>query len=132
MLSPYGILHYLFFALAGFDIGKKSRTHWMALNKNKMEHVDYYECIVRDDRERVGFNRFSTKPVVKEKINVSQGTSLSAGISFKFFRNYTKLTMFSTLYCFVVKGKLIAKSLAPLGVVHQHLRIFIPMPIHLW
>ena len=33
--------------------------------------------------------------------------------------------MLSTFYCFVVKGKLIAKSLAPLGVKHQYLRIFI-------
>ena len=36
----------------------------------------------------------------------------------------------STLYCFVVKSKLIAKSFARLGLEHQHLRIFIPMPIH--
>ena len=51
--------------------------------------------------------------------------------TFEFSRNYTKLAMLSTLYCFVVKGKLIAKSLAPLGVEHHHLRIFIPMPIHM-
>ena len=46
------------------------------------------------------------------------------------FRNCTKLTMLSILYFFVVKGKLIsAKSLSPVGLEHQHLRIFTPKPL---
>ena len=44
---------------------------------------------------------------------------------------YTKLAMLSTLYCFVVKGKFITKSFPPVGLEHQHLKILIPMPIHM-
>ena len=36
--------------------------------------------------------------------------------------------MLSTLYCFVVKGRLIAKSLAPLEVEHQILRCWCSTP----
>ena len=42
---------------------------------------------------------------------------------------FTKLAMLSTLYFFVVKGKFIVKCFPPVGLEHQHLRIFIPMPI---
>ena len=37
--------------------------------------------------------------------------------------------MLSPLYCFVVKVKLIAKSLPPVALEYQDPRIFIPMPI---
>ena len=56
----------------------------MILSKGEMENVDFYECIVHDDSGRVGFNRFSTKPVVKKKINTSQRSSVSRGKSFGF------------------------------------------------
>ena len=45
--------------------------------------------------------------------------------------NYTKLTMLSFLYCFIVKGKSIwAKCLFPVEIepTNQNLSIFIPMP----
>ena len=51
----------------------------------------------------------------------------------EFFRNCTKLTMLSILYYFVVKGKLTsAKSLPSVGLEHQYLRIFTPMPIYMF
>ena len=57
---------------------------------------------------------------------------LELRVSIEFSRNYTKLVMLSILYYFVVKGKLIsAKSLSPVELEHQHLSIFIPVPIHL-
>ena len=36
---------------------------------------------------------------------------------------YTKLSILSTLYCFIVKDKFIAKSFPLLGLEHQHLKI---------
>ena len=43
--------------------------------------------------------------------------------SFEFTGKYTKLTMLSFLYCFVVRGKLIsAKSLPPVGIEPATLR----------
>ena len=30
------------FSMAGFDMGKKSRTHWVTLSNSEMESADYY------------------------------------------------------------------------------------------
>ena len=49
--------------------------------------------------------------------------------TFEFSRNYTKLTVLSLLYCFVMKGNLISAKCFPpveLNLLHQHLSIFIP------
>ena len=47
----------------------------------------------------------------------------------EFFRNYTKLAILLTLYFFIVKGTIMAKSLSPVGLEQQSIRIFVPMPI---
>ena len=61
------------FSTTGFDIGKKSRTHWMTLSKS--QNVDYYECIVHDDSGRVGFKSVSAKLTVEDQLdNLGNGT----------------------------------------------------------
>ena len=74
------------FSMAGFDMGKKSRTHWVTLSKSEMESADYYECIVHDDSGRVGFKSVSAKLTVKDQLdNLGNGTG-SGGIVPVFFQ----------------------------------------------
>ena len=58
------------FVFTGLNIGKKLSTHWMTLNKNEKRNVDFYECIVHDDRGQIGYKTKSTKLVVKEQLEV--------------------------------------------------------------
>ena len=68
----------------------------MTLSKSEMENVDFYECIVHDDSGRVGFNRFSTKPVVKERSILRKEVLSQEVIQLIFFLIFKFLEFLST------------------------------------
>ena len=70
---------FVFFVRTGLNIGKKLSTHWVTLNKNEKQNVDYYQCIVHDDRGQIGYKSTPTKLVIKEQLEGSASGSGSGG-----------------------------------------------------
>ena len=60
--------------------------HWkevinplVMLNENEKQNVDYYQCIVHDDKGQIGYKSTPTKLVIKEQLEGSGSGSGSGG-----------------------------------------------------